>query len=191
MVGRGPFFGEIQWIMAYLPIRVGGLGLYSATEATSCDFVAFRAQFWVLQDHILRDSGIYDMYLDYDRALDGLSDVNLGFDLITFTRKGIIPPKAQHVLVISLFSKSVQNINVKFDMTTSWKAVFGCLQETHAQYFLLDIPIDGIGQHISLVEFYTILRYRLMIPLFIIDKVFLVFCKACMDTFGEHVIHCK
>lgn len=30
-----------------------------------------------------------------------------------------------------------------------------------------------------------------MIPLFPIDEVCLVFRKACLDTFGEHVIHYK
>jgi len=43
----------------------------------------------------------------------------------------------------------------------------------------------------SLVKYHNILRYRLMIPLFSIDEVWPVYRKACMDTFGEHVIHCK
>jgi hypothetical protein len=54
--GGGPFFGDLQWRIASLPIKVGGLGLDSAVEATSYAFVAFRVQSWVLQDHILRDS---------------------------------------------------------------------------------------------------------------------------------------
>ena len=43
----------------------------------------------------------------------------------------------------------------------------------------------------SLVEYCTILRYRLMIPLFPIDEVCPVCRKACMDIFGDHVVHCK
>jgi len=43
----------------------------------------------------------------------------------------------------------------------------------------------------SPVEYRTILRYRLMIPLFPIDEVRLVYRKTCLDTFGEHVVHCK
>jgi hypothetical protein len=42
-----------------------------------------------------------------------------------------------------------------------------------------------------MVEYRTILRYRLMIPLFPIDEVCPVCRKACLDTFGEHVVHCK
>nr|ABD32857.1 hypothetical protein MtrDRAFT_AC149038g20v2 [Medicago truncatula] len=30
-----------------------------------------------------------------------------------------------------------------------------------------------------------------MIPLFPIDEVCPVYCKTCMDTFGEHAVHCK
>jgi len=76
-------------------------------------------------------------------------------------------------------------------MTTRQKAIFGCLQAAHAQDFLLAIPIDGLGQHMSPVEYHTILTYRFMIPLFPIDEVCPVCRKACLDTFGEHVVHCK
>jgi len=30
-----------------------------------------------------------------------------------------------------------------------------------------------------------------MIPLFLIDEVCHVYRKACLDTFGEHAVHCK
>jgi hypothetical protein len=33
VVGGGPFFGDLQWRVASLPIKVGGLGLYSTVEA--------------------------------------------------------------------------------------------------------------------------------------------------------------
>src|SRR4051794_17446827 len=77
------------------------------------------------------------------------------------------------------------------NITTRYKAVFGCLQTEHAHDYLLAIPTDGLGQHMSPVECHTILRYCLMIPLFIMDEVCLVFRKACLDTFEEHTIHCR
>jgi len=43
----------------------------------------------------------------------------------------------------------------------------------------------------SPVEYRTILRYRLMISLFPIDEVCLVCRKTCLETFGEHAVHCK
>nr|GEW59619.1 hypothetical protein [Tanacetum cinerariifolium] len=57
--------------------------------------------------------------------------------------------------------------------------------------FILAIPIDGIGQHMSPVEYRIILKYRLMIPLFSVDSICPVSRKACLDSFGEHAVHCK
>ncbi|KAK2411257.1 hypothetical protein QL285_046551 [Trifolium repens] len=37
----------------------------------------------------------------------------------------------------------------------------------------------------------TILRYRLMIPLFPKDEVCPICHKACLDTFGQHAAHCR
>ncbi|PNX91675.1 auxilin-like protein [Trifolium pratense] len=50
--------------------------------------------------------------------------------------------------------------------------VFGCLKAAHAQEFLLAILIDGLSQHMSSVEYHTILRYRI-------------------DAFEEHAAHCR
>jgi hypothetical protein len=177
VVGGGPFFGDLQWRITSLPIKAGGLGLYSAVEAASYAFVASRAQSWVLQDHILRDSGVCGMDVDFDNALDGLREMIPTLDFSNFTSKDTVPPKAQHVLASALFSKIVKDMEVNFQLTTRQKAVFGCLQATHAQDFLLAIPIEGLGQHMSPVEYRTILKYRLMIPLFPADEG----CKACLD----------
>ena len=70
-----------------LSIRFGDLGLYSAVEATSYAFVASRAQTWVLQDHILRDSDIYGMNSDYDGALASLRNKLPDSDISSFTIK--------------------------------------------------------------------------------------------------------
>ncbi|GJW46509.1 hypothetical protein Tco_0078155 [Tanacetum coccineum] len=170
MVCGGPFFGDLQWSLATLPIRFGGLGLYSAKVVSSYAFVASRAQSWVLQDHILRDSGICGMDVDYASALACLRDTIPSFDFNL---------------------RMVKDMEVCFDMTVRQKAVFECLRAPHAQDFLLAIPIDGLGQHISPVKYRTILKYRLMIPLFPVDAICPVCRKACLDSFGEHAVHCK
>lgn len=43
----------------------GGIGLYSTVIASSYYFVALHAQSCVMQDHILRDSGICGIDFDY------------------------------------------------------------------------------------------------------------------------------
>jgi hypothetical protein len=82
-------------------------------------------------------------------------------------------------------------MKVNFDMTTKQKTILGCLHATHAHDSLLSIPIHGLGHHMSQVEYCTIFRYRLIIPLFLIDEVCTICRKACLYTFGEHAIHCK
>ncbi|KAK2440731.1 hypothetical protein QL285_012108 [Trifolium repens] len=131
------------------------------------------------------------MDYDFDSALDGLHETIPSFDSSNFTRKDAVPLKAQHVLARALFGKIVQDMEVKFNMTTREKVVFGCLRAAHAQDFLLAIHIHGLGQHKSPIEYRTILKYRLMIPLFPIDEVCHVCRKACLDNFGEHAVHCR
>lgn len=98
---------------------------------------------------------------DYARVLDGFNVVILDFDYNGFTSKDTVPPKAQYVLASVPFSKSIRDMNVKFDMTTIQKVNFGCLQAALAQDFFLAVNIDGLGQHMSSVKYRTISRYCL------------------------------
>ncbi|GJY91827.1 putative exostosin-like protein [Tanacetum coccineum] len=43
----------------------------------------------------------------------------------------------------------------------------------------------------SALGYRTILKYRLMIPLFPVDEPCPVCRKVCLDSFGEHAVHCK
>ncbi|KAK2384599.1 hypothetical protein QL285_071930 [Trifolium repens] len=128
---------------------------------------------------------------DFDNALDGLRSTIPTVDFGNFASKDTVPRKAQHVLASVHFGKIVQDMEVDFDMTTRQKAIFGCLKAAHAQDYLLAIHIDGLGRHMYLVEYCAILRYRLMIPLFLKDEVCPVCRKTCLYTFGEHAAHCR
>ncbi|GKA36261.1 hypothetical protein Tco_0722752 [Tanacetum coccineum] len=143
------------------------------------------------KDHILRDSGICGMDDDYVSTLACLRDTIPSFDFSSFTNKDTAPSKAQQTLANVLFSEMVKDMEVYFDMTIRHKAVFECLRAPQAQDFLLAIPIDGLGQHMSPMEYRTILKCRLMIPLFPVDAIYHVCRKACLDSFEEHAVHCK
>lgn len=69
--------------------------------------------------------------------------------------------------------------------------MFECLKGAHAQDFLSALPIDGLGQHMSAIEYRAVLKYRLMIPMFPVDEPCPICKKACLDKFGEHALHCK
>lgn len=51
---------------------------------------------------------------------DTISD----FDFNSFTSKDNAPPKAQHLFACALFSISVQDMKLKFDMPTRKKSLF-------------------------------------------------------------------
>ncbi|GKC53315.1 putative reverse transcriptase domain-containing protein [Tanacetum coccineum] len=148
---------------------ISGLAMRRATNAIDLmsllpqlhDPQTSRAQSWVLQDHILRNSDICGMDDDYVSALACLRDTIPSFDFSGFTNK---------------------------DTTES---SFLVSERTTCSGFLLVVPIDGLGQHMSPMEYNTILKYRLMIPLFPVDAICPICRKACLDSFGEHAVHCK
>ena len=191
VVCGGAFFEDLQWRVASLPVRFGGLGVGTAEDASVFAFVASRAQSWGLQDHILRDCGGCVFDSDYGEALGKLQTQLSDLDIDGFYNKDTVPPKPQKILASALFSGIVKGMEVKFGLTARQKAVLECLRAPHAQDFLSVAPIDGLGQHMSAVEYRTILKYRLMIPLFTEGAPCPICHKMCLDSFGEHAVHCK
>ncbi|GKD46382.1 hypothetical protein Tco_1271027, partial [Tanacetum coccineum] len=66
--------------------------------------------------------------------------------------------KKRNSLQYVVCSEMVNDMEVHFDMTVGQKVVFECLRAPHAQDFLLSIPIDGLSQHMSPVEYDIILK---------------------------------
>ncbi|GJY64055.1 gag-pol polyprotein [Tanacetum coccineum] len=53
------------------------------------------------------------------------------------------------------------------------------------------IDTYGPGQQMSPVEYHIILEYRFMISLFLVDAIYPVCGKTCLDSFEEHAVHYK
>uniref|UniRef100_A0A251SLN7 Putative reverse transcriptase domain-containing protein n=1 Tax=Helianthus annuus TaxID=4232 RepID=A0A251SLN7_HELAN len=191
VVCGGAFFGDLQWKLASLPTRFGGLGICTTEDAYSYAFVASRAQSWGLQDHILRECGGDVLDSDYRSALDLLHSSLPDLDIGGIYIKDTAPPKSQKILANALYGEIIKRFEEKFVLSPRQRVVFECLSAPHAQDFLSVAPIEGLGQHMSAVEYRAILRYRLMIPLFPVDEPCPVCHKACLDSFGEYAIHCK
>ncbi|KAJ0714665.1 putative exostosin [Helianthus annuus] len=100
-------------------------------------------------------------------------------------------PLLHRMMANALFDKIVRSLGEVFDLSPRQKAVIECLKGPHAQDFLTVIPIEGLGQCMSAVEYRAILKYRLMIPMYLEDEICPICRKACMDKYGEHAIHCK
>lgn len=93
MVSGCPFSGDLQWRVASLLLRGEGLCLYSIIDVVLYAFMVSRAQYWALQDHILRGSEIYIMKSDLDQALYDLSSTIPNFDISNVTRKETVSQK--------------------------------------------------------------------------------------------------
>ncbi|GJR90362.1 putative reverse transcriptase domain-containing protein [Tanacetum coccineum] len=130
-------------------------------EAVSIFDNGLRLAIEAIVDHILQGCGIDGADSDYGYALDRVR------------------------------IEIVKSLGVSFDLSPRQKAVVECLRAPRAQNFLTVIPIEGLGQHMSALEYRTILKYRLMIPLFPVDEPCPVCRKVCLDSFGEHAVHCK
>ncbi|KAL6514241.1 hypothetical protein OROHE_019228 [Orobanche hederae] len=143
-------------------------GLREAVEgivASQYAFVASRIQTWGLQDHILSSEDIEGMDNNFNKAFMTLQETLPDFDFSSFTSKDTAPTKTQSTLASALFG--------------------------HAQDFLLAISIEGLGLKMSPVEYRTILKYRLMIPLYPSDSRCPACITGCLDAYGEHAVHCK
>ncbi|PWA97148.1 No apical meristem (NAM) protein [Artemisia annua] len=92
--GGGAFFGDLQWRVATLPLRLGGLGLSSARDVATYAFVASRSESWGLQDHILRNSGVAHVDTDYsgERTQENIHihHIVLGFNLLVMERTFLV-----------------------------------------------------------------------------------------------------
>ncbi|GKB63997.1 hypothetical protein Tco_0920183 [Tanacetum coccineum] len=111
-----------------------------------CGGPFFGSQSWVLQDHILPDSGICGMDDDYVSAVNCLRDTIPRFDFSCFTNKDTAPSKAQQTLASALFSEMVKDMEVHFDMTVRQKAVFECLLDEICPV-CRKACLDSFGEH--------------------------------------------
>ncbi|MFS7939598.1 putative exostosin [Helianthus anomalus] len=101
------------------------------------------------------------------------------------------PPKPQKNFGECSIDKIARSLGETFDLTPRQKAVIECFKGPHVQDFFTVIPIEGLGQCMSAVEYKAILKYRLMIPMYPEDETRPICRKACMDKYGEHAVHCK
>ncbi|KAJ0823139.1 hypothetical protein HanPSC8_Chr16g0740401 [Helianthus annuus] len=158
VVYGGAYFDELQWRIATLPMRLGGLGHLSARDVAAYAFVASRSQSWELQDHILRNSGVANTDSDYVSALERLHKSLPDSDLGGFSNKDTAPRKPQKTLANALCCRITQSLGEDFHLSPRQKAVIECLQRPHAQDFLTVIPIEGLGQHMFQVNYSMLLK---------------------------------
>lgn len=68
-----------------------------------------------------------------------LGTTTLGLNFNNFTSKDVVSLKAQHFLSSVFSTKSIQDMEVKFNMVTRLKVVIGCLQLMLKIFFYLSL----------------------------------------------------
>lgn len=91
VTASGPGFGDWQWRLATLPIKLGGLGILSAGDIIQYTFLASRMQTNDLQDKILTKTGIVIHGPLSPHALD-IFNATCNTDFLAVTGGASAPP---------------------------------------------------------------------------------------------------
>ncbi|XP_026396172.1 uncharacterized protein LOC113290799 [Papaver somniferum] len=183
----GEGFGPLQYRIATLPIKDGGLGVYTMQDTSNYCYLASQFQTRAIQDVILKDTSTTSSIPTYQQALAtyiqvcGLTSSSHSFDDTT--------PHSMHSLAVLYFEAVKKRIPTTFHLSVRDSVLWQCNKLKHAQDYLLAIPIVGLNQTLGPRQFRSVLSYRLGIPLFPEGS----HCSSCnkeMDIFGDHALHC-
>ena len=189
VTAAGPGFGDWQWRLATLPIKLGGLGVLCAGDVIQYAFLASRLQSSTVQTRILSGTGITSLGPSFQLALDDFRAV-CGVGVVDVTTS-TFAPQIMKSLAKCYFGAIDASLASKYGLSSRQVALLSCVREPHAQDFLFTIPIDGLGQRMNPRQFRSVLCYRLAVPLFSEGSL----CPSCsvhrMDQWGDHAIHCS
>jgi hypothetical protein len=188
VTASGPGFGDWQWRLATLPIKLGGLGILSAWGIIQYAFLASRMQTNDLQDKILTKTGIATHGPSFQHALDIFNDT-CNTDFLTVT-EGASAPQMMKTLAKCYFGVIEKDLISMYALSPRQVAILNSIRAPHAHDFLFAIPIDGLGQRMNPRQFRSVLCYRLAVPMFSEGSL----CPSCnvhrMDQWGDHAVHC-
>jgi hypothetical protein len=191
VTSSGPGFGDWQWRLATLPIKLGGLGILSAGDIIQYAFLASRMQTSDLQEKILTKTGIVTHGPSFQHALDKFN-ATCNTDFLNAT-EGASAPQMMKTLAKCYFGVIEKDLVSKYSLSPRQLAILSSVRAPHAQDFLFTIPIDGLGQRTNPRQFRSVLCYRLTVPMFSEGSP----CPSCnvhrMDQWGGggHAVHCS
>jgi hypothetical protein len=189
VTASGPGFGDWQWRLATLPIKLGGLGILSAGDIIQYAFLASRMQTSDLQDKILTKTGDISCGPSFQYALDTFNST-CNIDAFSVTN-GASAPQMMKTLAKCYFGVIEKDLVSKYSLSPRHVSILSCIRAPHAHNFLFTIPIDGLGQRMNHCQFRSVLCYRLTVPMFSEGSI----CPSCnvhrMDIWGDHAVHCS
>lgn len=117
-----------------LPIRDGGLGIYSMSDTIQYCYLASCIQSKQLQDSILRHSGVCSNSLNYQLALDSFLTV-CHIDSASFNIE-LTGPHPMHLLAAKYFDVVQQEMSNLYNMSVRDLVLWNCNKFPHAQDYL-------------------------------------------------------
>ncbi|KAL5717786.1 hypothetical protein ACHQM5_010751 [Ranunculus cassubicifolius] len=181
-------FGAWQWRQATMPIKHGGLGLYTAADTLKFAYTASRLQSMPLQNQILNNSGIFEFGFALDSALQAFKAV-IGSNVFDYD---VVTPAPQLMKAMAglCYNKIDKDIASVYSLSTRELALWSNLKLPHVQDWLLVIPVNGLNQTMEPRAYRSVLQYRMGIEIFRgVDK-----CPSCdrviLDKWGDHALMC-
>ena len=138
----GPGFGDWQWRLATLPIKLGGLGILSAGDIIQYAFLASRMQTSDLQEKILAKTGIATHGPSFQHALDKFN-ATCNTDFLNATG-GALAPQMMKTLAKCYFSVIEKDLVSKYSLSPIQVAIHISIRAPHAQDFLFAILVGWV-----------------------------------------------
>lgn len=145
IVGDGAGFGPLQRLAA-LPIKDGGLGVYTMKDTGHHCFLASSVQTRHLQNSILQQPSVLDTSPRYQHALQTFIQtcgINITFDI------NDAAPQFMKKLAVIYFGVGKENLPTGYSLTHCDTTLWLSNRLPHAMDFLKAIPIQGLNQFIG------------------------------------------
>ncbi|XP_026411629.1 uncharacterized protein LOC113306930 [Papaver somniferum] len=161
IVGDGDGFGVIQQRMVTLPIKDGGLGVYTMADTFKYCYLASCAQTRHLQDVILQHTTSFDVSQQYHHALQVYIQI-CGLSPSQFNINDVAPHLMKS-LAATYFDAIKKELPNKYSLSARDIDLWQCNRTKHAMDFLKVVPIHGLNQAVVPRQFRAVLNYRYLL----------------------------
>ena len=182
LIGSSISTSDPRWILASLPVSLGGVGLRSAALHAPAAFVASNSQCASLVERLVSRTS---SRIDTSRAMSLLSNST---SHATTPLQGPISSETPQRLLSRRVDESrlyVLENNVCLDERL--RLVLPSIRLAGTGVFLNVVPSPALKLHIHKTEFVMALKYRMGLPVFP-DESDCAFCGKLSDIYGDHAV---
>ncbi|GJV26298.1 hypothetical protein Tco_1378993 [Tanacetum coccineum] len=161
----GPGFGDWQWRLATLSIKLGGLCILSAGDIIRVLLLSMLLMLSTLPATLT----------------------------CSLSPLALLPPLSNMMKTLAkcYFCVIEKHLVSKYSLSPRHVSILSCIRAPHAKDFLFTIPTDGLGQRMNHQQFHSVLCYRLAIHIFSKGNLCPSSNAHQMDLSGDHAVHCS